>query len=390
MRPRLHTIRVIALREFLARGRSKAFRISTALLLIGLIVGIVVPTVVTRNAGRFAVAVTASGAGMREAITRSAASAGITVTVRTTASRASASALVESGTVSAAVVGDRELIWKSTENARLSAVLNAAIASAEVSQRAADFGLTPGQLALLLTPTRPTVTQLHPGPDRGPQSVIALVGMILLFIAINFYGGYVLTGVVEEKSSRVVEVLLARVRPGDLLVGKVAGIGLLGLTQFAALGAAAAAVLEIIRPPNLPATTLPLIAGVVVWFILGYGFYSMLYGAFGALASRPEDAQAASAPLTVFLTLTYLGAFAAFSTPQAWWVTAASMFPPTAPIFMPLRASVVDVPAWQIAAAMLFTLLAILVVVRIGGRVYRGAVLHVTGRLGIRQAWHLA
>jgi ABC-2 type transport system permease protein len=220
--------------------------------------------------------------------------------------------------------------------------------------------------------------------------VIAMVGMILLFVALNFYGAYMLTGVVEEKSSRIVEVLLARVHAADLLAGKVLGIGLLGITQFLALAAVAATTLEIVKPANLPAATMPLIAIVVLWFILGYSFYSVLYGALGSLATRSEEAQAATAPLTVVLLLSYFGAFSAIAKPTAWWVTAGSLFPPTAPMFMPLRAGLTDVPAWQMTLAVLLMGMAIVGMIQVGGRLYRGAVLHTAGRLHLRQAWHQA
>jgi ABC-2 type transport system permease protein len=228
---------------------------------------------------------------------------------------------------------------------------------------------------------------LQPEPDRGPQTLIALVGMVLLFVALNFYGTYVLTGVVEEKSSRVVEVLLARVRPADLLAGKVLGIGLLGLGQFLALAVAAAVTLQIVQPPDLPSGTTPLIGIVVLWFVLGYSFYSVLYGALGSLASRTEDAQAAASPLTVVMLLAYFGAFSAVASPDAWWVTLGSLFPPTAPMFMPVRAGLTAVPAWQMALAVVLMALAIVALIRAGGRLYRGAVLHTAGRLRLRQAW---
>lgn len=387
---RLTAIWVVARRELVTRGRSKAFRISTAVLLLGLILGIVVPATFMRSTTHYTVAlVTDTNPGLRSAITEQAASAGITVTVRPAAGRSAAVALVETSAASAAVIGTRELIWKSTENSRLAQVLTSAQALSLLSARARSLGLTHAQLGGLLAPAQPEITRLHPRPDRGPQQIIALIGIIMLFIAINFYGSYVLTGVVEEKTSRVVEVLLARVRPADLLAGKVAGIGALGIGQFAGLAAVAAAALAITRPPDLPAGTFAFIVGVVVWFILGYSFYSLLYGALGALASRTEDAQAAAAPLTVLLILTYLGAFAALANPEAWWVTAGSLFPPTAPIFMPLRTALTDVPAWQVAAGLALTIIAILALIRIGGRIYRGAVLHTSGRLSLRQAWHI-
>jgi ABC-2 type transport system permease protein len=390
MSSRLIAIWVVARREIVTRGRSKAFRISTGLLLLGLILGIAIPATLMRSTTHFTVAVVNDpGTEIRHAITVQAVSAGITVTSRPAASRSAAAGLVENGAASAAVIGTRELIWKNTENARLAQVLTSAVTQSVLSIRARDLGLTPAQLGGLLAAARPEVTRLHPKPDRGPQQIIALIGIILLFVAINFYGSYVLTGVVEEKTSRVVEVLLSRVRPADLLAGKVAGIGALGISQFAGLAIAAAAALAITRPPDLPAGTIPFIGSVVIWFIVGYSFYSLLYGALGALASRTEDAQAAAAPLTVFLMLAYFGAFATIASPQAWWVTAGSLFPPTAPIFMPLRTALTNVPAWQIATALALTIVAIIALVRIGGRIYRGAVLHTSGRLSLRQAWHI-
>ena len=385
MSRRISAIWVIAHRELRSRARSRAFRVSSALLLVGMILGIVIPAFAMRNANRYTVAVVAQP-GLSQAITSQAAAAGLTVSIRPAAGRAAAVARVDAGTADAAVAG-QEVIWKNAENTRLAPVLYGALAQAAIGQRAQALGLTPGQLRSLLASAHPTVTRLHAQPDRTPQMIIALIGMILLFVALNFYGNYVLTGVVEEKSSRVVEVLLARVRPADLLAGKVAGIGMLGIGQFTALAAAAAVTLEVTRPFHLPAGTLPLIGSVVLWFILGYSFYSVLYGALGALASRTEDAQAAAAPLTGFMLLVYFGAFTIMANPAAWWVTAGSLFPPTAPIFMPMRAALTPVPAWQMVPAVLLMAAAIAVLIAVGGRLYRGAVLHTAGRTRLRQAW---
>jgi ABC-2 type transport system permease protein len=388
MTRRLGTIWVLARREVVTRARGKAFRISTALLVVAMVAGIVIPVMVARGPARYTVAVTGTAAGLPAAVHAAADAAGITVTIRGVPSRAVGTALVESGAASATVAGTGTVIWKNTVDQRLGPVLTTALAGVTIGRRAAAMGLTAAQAAALLAPARPAVTLLHPQPDRTPQLVIAMVGMILLFTALNLYGSYVLTGVVEEKSSRVVEVLLARVRPADLLAGKVAGIGLLGIGQFALLGAVAAVTLQAVHPPRLPAGTALLIVGVVAWFILGYAFYSVLYGALGALASRTEDAQAAVAPVTVIMVLIYLGAFAAVARPHAWWVTACSLFPPTAPIFMPLRTALTSVPAWQVTAAVLLMIGGTFALMWAGGRVYRGAVLRMGQRIRLRQAWH--
>jgi ABC-type Na+ efflux pump permease subunit len=209
--------------------------------------------------------------------------------------------------------------------------------------------------------------------------------MILLYMAITIYGSFVLTGVVEEKSSRVVEVLLSRVQPSSLLGGKIAGIGLAGLAQFAAVATAAAVTLLITRPSGLPPGTYAAIPMLVVWFVLGYAFYSMLYGSLGALASRTEDAQAAAGPVIIVLVAIYVAATMAVSSAGSAWVTVLSVLPPSAPIFMPLRTSLADVPAWQVAAAAILTLASVYGLFRIGGRLYRNAVLHTGAVAGVRQ-----
>ena len=176
----------------------------------------------------------------------------------------------------------------------------------------------------------------------------------MLYLAITFYGSYVLTGVVEEKSSRVAEVLLSRVPPSSLLGGKIAGIGLAGLAQFAAVAAAAVGTLLVTRPSGLPPGTYAAIPMLVVWFVLGYAFYSVLYGSLGSLASRTEDAQAAAGPVIALLVAIYIAAVAAMANPGAGWVTLLSLLPPTAPMLMPLRTSLVNVPAWQVIIAVIF------------------------------------
>jgi ABC-2 type transport system permease protein len=386
MMTRLSAIWVIARRDLSTRARSKAFRISSLVLLLSLILGIVVPTVfLGGDTPQYTVAVSDSR-GLPAAVAAQGAAAGLTVTARTVPDRNSGVALVANGEADAALVPG-EVVWNAEEDPQLASVLGAALAHVAIADRATALGLSPADLGGLLAPVTPTVTVLQPEPDRGPQTLIALVGMVLLFVALNFYGTYVLTGVVEEKSSRVVEVLLARVRPADLLAGKVLGIGLLGLGQFLALAVAAAVTLQIVQPPDLPSGTTPLIGIVVLWFVLGYSFYSVLYGALGSLASRTEDAQAAASPLTVVMLLAYFGAFSAVASPDAWWVTLGSLFPPTAPMFMPVRAGLTAVPAWQMALAVVLMALAIVALIRAGGRLYRGAVLHTAGRLRLRQAW---
>ncbi len=379
---------LVARRELVVRARSTAFRVSTIILLVATVAGIAIPAALIGRAQHFTVAVAAQAPPATAAAVRAHGNAaGLQVTAVTVADRAAAVRSVEHGSVTAALVAGGEIIWKARPNSTLSPVLNAAVQQAIITQRAASLGLPADATARLLAPVRVTVTQLHSQSQRTAREIIASVGVILMFMAITVYGGYVLTGVVEEKSSRVVEVLLSRLPPPSLLGGKIAGIGLAGLGQFVTVAAAAAATLLVTRPSGVPPGTYAAIPALVLWFVLGYAFYSMLYGSLGSLASRAEDAQAAAGPIIALLLGIYALAFIAMANPGAGWVTILSMLPPSAPMIMPLRASLVNVPAWQLVVAVVLMLGGIYGLFRVGARLYRNAVLRTGARLRLREAW---
>ena len=385
----LRGLMLVARRELIVRVRGTAFRVSTIILLAVTVAGIAIPAALAGHPQRFTVAVTAQAPpAVAAAVRAHGNAAGLQVTAVTAAGRAAVVRSVEQGTVTAAVAAGGEIIWKARPNSTLSPVLNAAVQQAIITQRVASLGLSADATARLLAPVRVPLTQLHGESQRTARMIIADVGIVLMFMAISVYGGYVLTGVVEEKSSRVVEVLLSRVPPSSLLGGKIAGIGLAGLAQFVAVAAAAAATLLITRPSGLPPGTYTAIPALVLWFVLGFAFYSMLYGSLGALASRTEDAQAAAGPVIALLIGIYALAFVAMANPGAGWVTILSMLPPSAPMFMPLRASFVNVPPWQVVAAVILMLAGIYSLFRVGARLYRNAVLHTGARLRLREAWH--
>ena len=387
--PGLRELALVARREVATRMRGTAFRVSTIVLLAATVAGIAIVAALTGHPQRFTVAVTAQAPPTAAAMVRAdGQAAGLQVTAVTAADRAAAVRLVEQGKAAAAVAAGGETIWKARPDSTLQPVLNAAVQQAIITQRAASLGLSPAATARLLAPVRVPSTQLHRDGQRTGRMIIAEVGVVLLYLAITVYGSFMLTGVVEEKSSRVVEVLLSRVSPSSLLGGKIVGIGLAGLVRFAAVAAAAAATLLVTRPSGLPPGTYSAIPMLVVWFVLGYAFYSTLYGSLGSLASRAEDAQAAAGPVIALMLGIYVAAVAAVSRPSAGWVALLSMLPPTAPIFMPLRTSLVGVPAWQVVAAVVLMFAATYGLFRAGARLYRNAVLHTGARLRISEAWH--
>ena len=158
--------------------------------------------------------------------------------------------------------------------------------------------------------------------------VVANIGAILILVGIFSFGFTVLTGVVEEKQSRVVEVVLSTVRPRDLLMGKVLGIGVLGIVQLAVFMIAAMIAALATKQLELPSTTPGTVVLLAVWFVLGYLLYSTALGFLGALASRQEEASNASTPVTMVAMLSYFVAiFAVIDDPNGLVANIAHLLP---------------------------------------------------------------
>jgi ABC-2 type transport system permease protein len=216
-----------------------------------------------------------------------------------------------------------------------------------------------------------------------------MLGAALLLGSLAIYGQWVLAGVVEEKSNRVVELILATVPPRHLLVGKVVGIGLLGLAQLA-LVAGLAAVLLLAGVYDAPASLGRSVALVVPWFALGFALYAVAYATAGALAAQQQDANSAGQPVTYALLAAFFAGYAALSADAEGAIAhVLTVFPLTAPLVLPARSALVGVPLWEHALALMLVLGSIYALVRLAGRVYAQGLLHAGSRLRLRDAWRL-
>jgi ABC-2 type transport system permease protein len=210
---------------------------------------------------------------------------------------------------------------------------------------------------------------------------------IVLFLGISVFGQMVLTGVLEEKASRVVEVLLARIPARALLAGKIAGIGLLGLAQIGVTALAALIAVTAVHSIDVPAVRGPILAWALIWFLLGYTLYATVYGALGSLGSRVEDAQAVAGPVTAVMMVAYFASLVAVGKPDSTAAKALSYFPLTAPMAMPGRIAMGATAWWEPAVAAVLTLAAIAGLVVLAGRVYIRAILHNGPALSLRDVW---
>jgi ABC-2 type transport system permease protein len=225
-------------------------------------------------------------------------------------------------------------------------------------------------------------------PEDTTAIVFANAGIVLMFIGIFSYGSWVLTGVVEEKQSRVVEVVLSTVRPRDLLMGKVLGIGLLALAQLVVLVAVGLTLSQLLGRLVLPPTTVGAVVQLLTWFILGFALYATTMGFLGALASRAEEASIASMPVTLTATTAYILSIAVVTgDPDGILAHVMTFIPPAAPMVVPLRTALGAIEPWEIALSIALTIATIWVLFVVGARVYTGAVLQTGGRIRLRDAW---
>ena len=380
---RLRAIRLVAMREILERGRSRSYVLSLVFTVFLLVAGFLLPAFLLGGDESPNLALVGTPpAGLEAAIQGVADQYDLTVDVSTVPDRAAAEAAVRAKTIDAALDVPADL---STPGELI--VLESAGSTMQGITSAAVIGLRAGGSAVLLAP--PTVEPLEPPTEEQTTAVIfANAGIILMFIGIFTYGTWVLTGVVEEKQSRVVEVVLTTVRPRDLLIGKVLGIGLLALVQLVVLVVAGIVAAQLSGRLALPATTPTAVLMLITWFILGFAFYSTAMGFLGSLASRVEEASNASLPVTMTVTLSYLiSILLVTQEPNGIVATVMTFFPPSAPMVVPLRAALGAIPPWQIAASIGLMLLAIWGLFVVGGRVYSGAVLQTGGRMKLRDAW---
>jgi ABC-2 type transport system permease protein len=246
-------------------------------------------------------------------------------------------------------------------------------------------GLSAQQAAALTHPKPLTITGLHPAAKAKTGHTVTVYGLILLFVLLSQYGTWILLGVVEEKSSRVVEVLLATVRPRQLLAGKVLGIGLVALLQAAlilavALGVGAAVGSDLLHGGN-PTDVLATLA----WLVLGYVFYCWVYAAAGSLATRQEHIQTLAFPLQLPLLLGYIASLTAITSGSAsMFVHVLAYLPPTAPFAMPVLVALGQVTWWQFAISVVLSVAATAGVSRLAATVYVRAILRTGQRVRLR------
>ena len=395
----LRPIGLVMVRELRERGLSRSYLISWVILVFLIGAGFTVPTLLGDDGEERVYRLGAVGPGSSDTVDRARTlAAGVRPPVRMETApftdRAAAAQAVGSEDYDAALVDGEELIVAGSGGSLLESLLQEAARSLLVERMVASGEVSDEAVALLSGQVL-EVTGPAPADDPDDEARRYLIGqaaLVLLFMATMMTGSWVLLGVTEEKTSRVVEVLLSAVRPWQLLAGKIVGVGILGLIQFSVLvGGIVTGIRLGFGPGAIPEVDAGLLATLLVWFVLGYAVYAVGYAAVGAVASRPEDAQNAAFPMTMISLIGYLtGIFYVSANPDSTLSVALSFVPPAAPFVVPVRAVSDVVGPWELAAAAAVTVGFAIWLTRVAGRIYSGGVFKHRSRVKITEAFRSA
>ena len=407
-------IRLVAARELRAQLVKKSSLIATAVLLVIAVVGILAYGHFTR--GRDApyrlgvlAADAATATALAPALEQVRGSNNVPVEVVDLSGEEAAAALGAAGSSSTTprttrtpearadmvldLTADSPRLLVSESRKADTAVVTAVtgiLQQAALSDQIAALGGDPSAAAEALNRAAPRVVALdplqHDAEEFGARYTILAFIDILLMIAIMGGGQAIAMGVVEEKASRIVEILLACVRPTSLLAGKVLGTGTAVILSYGLIGVVAAATAELAGV--LPQTSIRIdavVVAMIVWMIVGYAIAAAAYGAAGSLVSRQEDAASVTVPLTAILMVPYMLSFVMVTDPARPVFRVLAYLPPFSPFLMPARL-VLGVSGWvEQLVALALALAFIPLLVRLAATVYTRAVTRTGSRVPLRE-----
>ena len=381
----LPTIALVARREVRVKLRSRIFLGGTIVMSAFVVIGIVAAALLASRTTPLRVAFSGGSQSLEPTFIASAAALGVSVTVSDIADVITGEAEVTAGTLDVLVIGSSTAptaVAKTSVPANVESALSLAAEAARLS----DAGLSPSAVrsAMALVP----IQLLQPANPKDTQNLLASLALgILLWIALGQYGNSVALGVVEEKATRIMEILLATIPPTRLLAGKVIGIGLVGLLQLTIVGAVALVSVRVTNIAAIPALGVGSIIADISWFLLGFLLYATAYAAVASLVSRQEEVQGAIGPIAILQIAGYLLMYASLPNPSGPLATICSVPPPFAPILMAVRMSVSDVPLWQVGLAVVLIIASIGGLTWLAGRMYSNAAMRIGARVRFMDAF---
>jgi ABC-2 type transport system permease protein len=381
---------MVAMREIRERVRGRIFRVGTILILVAIGAAIVIPTF--HGSGGPTIQTVGVVGALPPHTDKLVYTAGSenqdSVRIVAEPSLAKAKAGLRSGRIDFAIVDGSQLLLNrpaSSDNSPADAGLVQDVAEyLGVLKAYQTAGLTPAQAAQVDHAKPVPVHSLEPS-SKSTTKTTSVIGLVLLFFMLTQYNTWILIGVMQEKSSRVVEVLLATVRPIQLLGGKVLGIGMVALGQATLIVGFALIVASAVGSDLLHGAA-PLVLGCeLLWLVLGYAFYCWLYAAAGSTAERQDQVQTLALPLSIPILLGYIFSITVASTGNAGLLfKILAYLPPTAPFCMPVLVGLNQVAWWGFVASVLITIAGTFGMAIFAARIYQRAVLRTGGRVKLR------
>ncbi len=368
-------------------SRRKAFLVSTSLILAVVLAGLYAGGRAAESAATAGVAVgVLEGAppGLEEVI-RTRLAPETELQLVSFPGRGEGEQALRDGDVSALVVSPRQVLWGPATTSGIGDAVAGAMRDLYVTGVAADLGLTAGELGRLLAPIQGRSIEIE-GVDESAQ-VVAVISVILMFVAIIAYGQWLAYGVVEEKANRVAELILGALSPAQVLTAKMVSLGGLGLVQLVLVGGVGYLGASLFTDIEVPPLTGSALLWVLVWFVLGYAFYGALYSAAGALAADTQEAGSAIGPLNLLPGIGYALGVIAFSAGSDLLPRILSYIPLWTPLLMPGRVARGAAEPWEVALSIGIMVVATVLMVMIASRVYLGGITQATRTVGWRQAF---
>ena len=385
---RRSAVRLVACRELRERVRERSFLVGTcvSIAIIALVV-VLPPLLGFDERDRYTVGtVGAQAAEIGQAARAGAEAFEAEISVKAIAPR-DARAALRGGTVDVVLTsGGLQSLGKPED--KLVAALQAATRDVRSSAALREAGASESDLRSALSPAPLRVTTIEPVDDRQDSlGGLAFFTILILYGQLLTYGFWVASGVVEEKSSRVVEILLSTIRPKELLAGKVIGLGLLGLGQLLLVAAIGLLIATATGAVDVDTDLLIAVGLTLLWFVLGYAFFACAFACAGALVPRLEELQASATPLTLMIMISLFIAFAVNSDPDGTLAHVSAFIPFTAPMTLPPRILVGAAPWYEVVGGALVTVAAAAALIPLAARIYSGAVLRTGSAIKLREAW---
>lgn len=384
----------VAKREIVTRGRSKSYRVTTGILIV-LTIAFVAGAAIFGSRDDSPDTVDIS-IGVTSPIDRfddtiAALSPELVNTEVVPIADAEVEQLLLDGDVDVVIRDGETLVWNDEPDPLTQSIVIESLTAIAVADRADTLGIDDSTLDDLLAPIPLDAEFIDPPTDGDTaKTLVATIGIFIMFFAIQMYGSQIALVVVEEKAHRIVEILLALVRPRDLLAGKVIGVGVLAAVQVVIPIIGLFLALALSGSVGIPASAYASLPLLFVTFLLGFTMYGTLFAVVGSLVSRQEDAQQALLPVFVPIITGYILALQAVASPESLIAKIASVVPFTAPFALPVTTAQGSVGIGLVAVALALLAATTMALLALAGRIYEFTLLRSGSRIPLGEALRLA